>query len=152
MRGGSPAIRRLTRTPSFGGGAVVMATGVVSLCFHTTGPQWLSRSLCAVAAAVWAVLMASVVAGAFTDHRRWADEAGAASSLTLAAGTAVLGSRLAAAGDTGLATGLLAVEPCSGPSSCHRCSADGRRRPWARTCWCASYPRASPYWPHASRE
>ena len=86
-----------------------MATGVVSLCFHTTGPQWLSRSLFAVAAVVWAVLMAVVIGRVFTDRPRWADEAGAASSLTLAAGTAVLGSRLAAAGRTGLAAGLLAA-------------------------------------------
>jgi hypothetical protein len=35
----APLDRRLSRTPSFGGGAVVMmATEVVSLCLHITGP------------------------------------------------------------------------------------------------------------------
>ena len=109
MRGCRAATRSLAHAPSFGGGAVVMATGVVSLCFHTSGPQWLSRSLFAVAAVVWAALMLVVIGRALTDRRRWADEAGAASSLTLAAGTAVLGSRLAASGRTGLATALLAA-------------------------------------------
>jgi hypothetical protein len=109
VRGGRAATRSLAHAPSFGGGAVVMATGVVSLCFHTSGPPWLSRSLFAVAAVVSAVLMLIVIGRALTDRHRWADEADAASSLTLAAGTAVLGGRLATARRTGLATALLAA-------------------------------------------
>lgn len=94
----TPVFRRLARGPSFGGGAVVMATGVVSLCFHDTGPQWLSLALLVIAAAVWAVLIIVFLARAVTDRARWVHEAGLPSALTMAAGTAVLGSRLSAAG------------------------------------------------------
>jgi tellurite resistance protein TehA-like permease len=109
VRQHAPAIRWLARVPSFSGGAVVMATGVVSLCFHTTGPRWLSRLLLAVAAAVWAVLMTVFLTRALTDRERWAHEAGLPSALTLVAGTAVLGSRLSAADRPGLAQALMAA-------------------------------------------
>jgi tellurite resistance protein TehA-like permease len=86
-----------------------MATGVVSLCLNTTGPRWLSRLLLAIAAAVWAVLIAAFVTRPVTDPGRWARETRLPSALTLAAGTAVLGSRLSAAGRPGIAEILLAT-------------------------------------------
>lgn len=86
-----------------------MATGVVSLCLDTTGPRWLSRLLLAVAAAVWAVLIAVFLVRPVIDPSRWTRETRLPSALTLVAGTGVLGSRLSAAGRPGLAEFLLAA-------------------------------------------
>lgn len=86
-----------------------MAGGVVSLCFSTIGPRWLSWSLFAVVAVVWVALLAIFVIRLPAEPGRWRFEAGSPSALTLAAGTAVLGSRLAGAGRPGTAHGLLVV-------------------------------------------
>ncbi|MGH3380418.1 MAG: hypothetical protein ACRDP6_37350 [Actinoallomurus sp.] len=103
------AIERLARAVSPGAGAAVMAGGVVSLCFSATGSSWLSWPLFAAAAMVWVVLVAVFVTRLLTDSGRWRSEAALPSALTLVAGTAVLGTRLAEAGRPGLAQGLLVV-------------------------------------------
>ncbi|WP_329245005.1 tellurite resistance/C4-dicarboxylate transporter family protein [Actinoallomurus sp. NBC_01490] len=102
-------IQRLAGAVPPGAGAVVMAGGIVSVCFSVTGPSWLSWSLFAVAAAVWAVLLPVLVARWCADPARWRREARLPASLTLVAGTAVLGSRSAGAGWSWPAYGLLAV-------------------------------------------
>jgi tellurite resistance protein TehA-like permease len=102
-------IARLTDAVSPSVGAVVMASGVVSLCFSTMGVLWLSRPLFAAAALIWIVLAAVQVTRLFSDPARCFEEIRCPAALTLVAGTAVLGSRLAAAGRPGYAQGLLAV-------------------------------------------
>ncbi|GLY83226.1 membrane protein [Actinoallomurus iriomotensis] len=102
-------IQRLAGAVAPSAGAVVMAGGVVSVCFSATGPSWLSWSLFAVSAAVWGGLLAIFAKRRRADPGRWRREAALPSSLTLVAGTAVLGSRLAGAGRPWLAYGLLAV-------------------------------------------
>jgi hypothetical protein len=102
-------IQRLAGAVSPGAGAVVMAGGVVSVCFSLTGPSWLSWSLLALSALVWVMLLAVLSVRRCADPGRWRREAALPSSLTLVAGTAVLGDRLTEAGWPWPAYGLLAV-------------------------------------------
>jgi hypothetical protein len=83
--------------------------GVVSLCFHTAGPSWLSRLLFTATAVMWVGIAVVLVARLPADPGRWVAEARVPSVLTLVAGTAVLGSRVAGAGRTGFSEGLLVI-------------------------------------------
>jgi uncharacterized membrane protein len=91
-------IKRLADAVPLGAGAAVMASGVVSSCFLTTGAHWPSWLLFGMAAMVWLALVATFVTRLLADRSRWLSEAGLPSALTLVAGTAVLGTWLSAAG------------------------------------------------------
>lgn len=86
---------------------VVMASGVLSICFQSLGPTWLSDALLAVAALVWL----SVAAGCAARWRvgRWPQDAAEPGSLALVAATAALGSRLTGSAPPALAQALLTL-------------------------------------------
>lgn len=101
------AARRLAFAEPPGAAAAVMASGVLSLCFGMTGPQWLSDALLTISAVAWIFLIISFAAGPVFDPVRWTREADVPPALTLVAGTAVLGSRTLMLGREVLAQGLL---------------------------------------------
>ncbi|HKE77850.1 MAG TPA: tellurite resistance/C4-dicarboxylate transporter family protein [Solirubrobacteraceae bacterium] len=74
-------------------GAVVMATGIVSIDLSSAGRETLSRVLLCIGTAVWLVLGALLVARAVLDRPRALREATSPAALTGVAGTAVLGTR-----------------------------------------------------------
>ncbi|MFJ6084089.1 tellurite resistance/C4-dicarboxylate transporter family protein [Streptomyces sp. NPDC092369] len=90
-------------------GAVVMATGVVSIGWHLTGYEVLSRIALVVACVAWTALAANFVVRLLRDRARWRAEAATPAALTAVAATAVLGIRFVALGWQTLAEALLAL-------------------------------------------
>ncbi|MCX5092319.1 tellurite resistance/C4-dicarboxylate transporter family protein [Streptomyces sp. NBC_00365] len=90
-------------------GAVVMATGIVSVALRLTGYEVLSGIAFAVACAVWLGLAVSFTARLLWERERWLAEAGTPGSLTAVAATAVLGTRFSVAGRQTVAEALLAL-------------------------------------------
>ena len=72
-------------------GAVVMATGILSIALWLDGLQTLSQILLAVATFVWAVLGGLLIGRAVRDRPRFDHEARSPAALAGVAGTAVLG-------------------------------------------------------------
>ncbi len=97
----------VTRPPE--AAAAVMATGALSTCFALTGPQWLSGALLVVTALMWLLLFFGFLAQMAFAPRGFASTASEPASLALAAGTAVLGTRMTMLGRYGIAQGLLCV-------------------------------------------
>ncbi|MDF3287737.1 hypothetical protein [Streptomyces silvisoli] len=97
----------VTRPPE--AAAAVMATGALSTCFALTGPQWLSGALLVVTALMWLLLFFGFLAQMVFTPGSFASMASEPASLALAAGTAVLGTRMAMLGRYGIAQGLLCV-------------------------------------------
>ncbi|MGW3101075.1 tellurite resistance/C4-dicarboxylate transporter family protein [Streptomyces sp. NPDC001100] len=89
-------------------GAVVMATGIVSVGLHLTGYEVLSRIAFVLACAFWLGLAADFAVRLLRDRRRWLAEAGTPGALTAVAATAVLGTRFSMAGRQTVAEALLA--------------------------------------------
>ncbi|MDX6644317.1 MAG: nitrate reductase gamma subunit [Miltoncostaeaceae bacterium] len=75
-----------------------MGTGIVSVALSLDGRETLSRVLLGLAAAVWVVLAALLARRALRDRGRLRMDARGPSSLAGAAGTAVLGTRMAMLG------------------------------------------------------
>lgn len=90
-------------------GAAVMATGIISVGWHLTGYETLSRIALALAAAAWLALAADFVVRLVRERTRWAAEAGTPAGLTAVAATTVLGTRLSALGWHEVAEALLAL-------------------------------------------
>ncbi|MDI2127847.1 tellurite resistance/C4-dicarboxylate transporter family protein [Yinghuangia seranimata] len=90
-------------------GSIVMATGIVSVGLHLTGHETFSRVLLGLAGAVWVVLAVQFVELLLHDRAGWSTRADSPPALTGVAGTAVLGTRLAVLGWTGVAAALLVV-------------------------------------------
>ncbi|MEU6878793.1 tellurite resistance/C4-dicarboxylate transporter family protein [Streptomyces sp. NPDC046712] len=90
-------------------GAVVMATGIISVGFHLTGRETLSRVLLCLAALVWVLLACDFAARLLRSRRHWAADADTPPALTAVAATTVLGVRIAFLGWTVVAEVLLAV-------------------------------------------
>jgi tellurite resistance protein TehA-like permease len=87
----------LASTPP-GSGAVVMATGIISIAFHLTGWSTLSFVLLVLTTACWLVLAALFALRAVNDPARVRVEARDVAGLTAVAATGVLGTRLDLAG------------------------------------------------------
>lgn len=100
-------IRRLAFAEPPGAPAAAMAAAVLSVCFARTGPLWLSDALFGVAVVVWLALAAAFLAGLPANPVRWVARCAVPPSLTLAAATAVFGTRAALFGADGVAAGLL---------------------------------------------
>jgi tellurite resistance protein TehA-like permease len=90
-------------------GAVVMATGIVSVGWHLTGYEVLSRIALVVACVAWTALAADFVVRLLRDRARWRAEAATPAALTAVAATTVLGTRFVALGRQTLAEALLAL-------------------------------------------
>ncbi|MFJ4783098.1 tellurite resistance/C4-dicarboxylate transporter family protein [Streptomyces sp. NPDC088794] len=90
-------------------GAVVMATGIVSVGWHLTGYEVLSRIALVVACVAWTALAADFVVRLLRDRARWRAEAATPAALTAVAATTVLGTRFVALGWRTLAEALLAL-------------------------------------------
>lgn len=86
-------IRRALAAVPPASGAVVMATGIVSIDLSTAGRETVSRVLLGIGTAVLLVLGALLVARALLDRPRILREAMSPAALTGVAGTAVLGTR-----------------------------------------------------------
>lgn len=92
-----------------GAGAVVMATGIVSIGLSMDGQALLSDIWMVATAAAW-VLLAALAAARAKRDREWRHAAvRSPASLTAVAGTAVLGARLETAGFAAVSLILLAV-------------------------------------------
>ena len=93
--------------------ALVMGTCIVSIGVHTNGLATLSEAMMWLAVVCYAVLVAATVwrAAAFRDELRadFTDPARGFGFFTFVAGTDVLGTRIAGAGQHGVALGLLVV-------------------------------------------
>ena len=86
-----------------------MGTGIVAIAVRLDGRETLSSALLAIAAAVWVVLAARLLAG-LAGERTWPlGRARELDALTAVAGTSVLGVGLAALGRPGPALGLWAI-------------------------------------------
>ena len=94
------------------GGAAVMGTGIVSIGLARVGHQTLSQILLAIAVGLWLGLLATFVQRALRQCRRWLREARTPGSLTVVAGTCVLGTRLTLLGEEWAGCLLLAVGAC----------------------------------------
>ncbi|MEV0093997.1 tellurite resistance/C4-dicarboxylate transporter family protein [Streptomyces sp. NPDC050738] len=79
-------------------GAVVMATGIISVGLHLTGHETLSRVALALAGVVWLLLAVDFAVRLLGDRTRWTAEAGTPPALTAVAATTVLGTRLSLLG------------------------------------------------------
>ncbi|MEW2517131.1 tellurite resistance/C4-dicarboxylate transporter family protein [Actinacidiphila alni] len=90
-------------------GAIVMATGIISVGFHLIGDDTLSAILLAVAAAVWVWLAATFAATLLRDRARWQAQAANPPALTAVAATCVLGTRLSLSGHRTMAQALLVI-------------------------------------------
>jgi tellurite resistance protein TehA-like permease len=90
-------------------GAVVMGSGIVSLVLSRDGHETLSRFVLAIAAGAWVAIALSLLAGGRADPGALRAQARSPAALTGVAGTAVLGTRVAALGWTGAAVALLLV-------------------------------------------
>lgn len=92
-----------------GGGAAVMATGILSVGLHNVGDEVLSLIALAVGACWWVLLAVSFVITFFSDRTRWAAEAGTPPAPTAVAATTLLGTRLSLLGWQSTAAALLAL-------------------------------------------
>lgn len=90
-------------------GAVVMATGIVSIDLSTAGRETVSRMLLGIGTAVLLVLGALLVARVLLDRPRALREATSPAALTGVAGTAVLGTRYTLLGWRWAGVALLVV-------------------------------------------
>ncbi|MFD7326479.1 tellurite resistance/C4-dicarboxylate transporter family protein [Streptomyces sp. NPDC059875] len=90
-------------------GSAVMATGIISVGFHLTGRETLSRTLLCLAGALWLLLALDFATGLLRNRRRWVAEADTPPALTAVAATTVLGVRVAVLDWTALAAALLAL-------------------------------------------
>jgi len=90
-------------------GAVVMATGIVSIDLSSAGRETVSRLVLGIGTAVWLVLGALLVARALLDRPEVRREAMSPAALTGVAGTAVLGTRYTLLGWRWAGVALLAV-------------------------------------------
>lgn len=93
-------------------GAIVMATGIVSIDFYADRRVVLSRVLLALAAAAWLGLGAQLIARAACDWTRTLSAARSPTALTGVAGSAVLGTRLTLLGWTWAGVVLLVFSLC----------------------------------------
>ncbi|MFD3946690.1 tellurite resistance/C4-dicarboxylate transporter family protein [Streptomyces sp. NPDC058579] len=90
-------------------GAAVMATGILSVGFHLTGLETVSRVLLCLAGVVWVVLAGDFANRLLRSRPRWVAEADTPPALTAVAATTVLGVRVALLGWTTAAAALLAL-------------------------------------------
>ncbi|MGF1427226.1 tellurite resistance/C4-dicarboxylate transporter family protein [Kitasatospora sp. LaBMicrA B282] len=90
-------------------GSAVMATGIVSVGLRLVGWPVPSTVLLVLAMAGWILLALAFAVEFLRDRRRWVADLGTAPALTAVAATAVLGTRLSAAGWQTTAAALLAV-------------------------------------------
>ncbi|MEU4269279.1 tellurite resistance/C4-dicarboxylate transporter family protein [Streptomyces sp. NPDC026092] len=90
-------------------GAAVMATGILSVGFHLTGRETVSRVLLCLAAVVWVLLAGDFANRLLRSRRRWVAEADTPPALTAIAATTVLGVRVALLGWTTAAAALLVL-------------------------------------------
>ncbi|MFD5915901.1 tellurite resistance/C4-dicarboxylate transporter family protein [Kitasatospora sp. NPDC058201] len=109
-----PSDRRWAAPPP-GAGAVVMATGIISVGFHLTGFDVLSTVALVLAAAIWLLLAAGFAALLVGDRRGWTSLARTPPALTAVAATDVLGVRLDLLGWTGTAAALLVLATAAWP-------------------------------------
>ncbi|QKW40180.1 tellurite resistance/C4-dicarboxylate transporter family protein [Actinomadura sp. NAK00032] len=107
------ALRQAVASLNPGYFALVMGTGIVSIGVHTNGLETLSEVLMWLAIGCYAVLVAATAwrAVAFRAELRadFTDPARGFGFFTFVAGTDVLGTRIAATGEHGIAFALLAV-------------------------------------------
>ncbi|MEU7113101.1 tellurite resistance/C4-dicarboxylate transporter family protein [Streptomyces sp. NPDC046182] len=89
-------------------GAAVMATGIISVGFHLTGRETVSRTLLGLAGVLWLLLAFDFATRLLHSRPRWAAEADTPPALTAVAATTVLGARVALLDWTHLAAVLLA--------------------------------------------
>jgi len=90
-------------------GALVMGTGIVSIALGLDGRETLSRILLGIAGVAWVGLGLLLAGRALRDRDRVRREARSPAALTAVAGTAVLGTRVAALGWTWVGIALLAM-------------------------------------------
>ncbi|WP_329126545.1 tellurite resistance/C4-dicarboxylate transporter family protein [Streptomyces sp. NBC_01465] len=90
-------------------GAVVMATGIISVGLHLTGHETLSRTALVLAGVLWLLLAADFAVRLVGDRARWTAEAGTPAALTAVAATTVLGTRLSLLGWQAPAVALLVL-------------------------------------------
>jgi hypothetical protein len=79
-------------------GAAVMGTAIVSIALRLDRVVWPSDALMWTAAALWLLMVVSIAELARSDRRRLVARASDAGSLSVVAGTCVLGTRLGLAG------------------------------------------------------
>jgi hypothetical protein len=103
------ALRRILGTVPPGLGAVVMATGIVSIGLSLDGRQTLSRILLVIAAVVWVTLGLLLAGRLLLERERVRGEAHSPAALTGVAGTATLGTGLAMLGWNWAGIALLAI-------------------------------------------
>lgn len=106
------SLRRIADTTGPAAGGAVMATGIVSIGLALDDEPVLSKVLLGLGGALWLGLAAIFFARVVCQRRRWVEEAASPASLTAAAATAVLGSRLALLGADWAGYGLLALAFC----------------------------------------
>jgi tellurite resistance protein TehA-like permease len=94
------------------GGAIVMATGIISIGLVLDHQPTLSRVLLGAALAVWLGVLGVALRRLFWQRRRWLEEARRPTALTIVAGTAVLGDRLALLGEQWAGYALLVLALC----------------------------------------
>ncbi|MDT9686852.1 tellurite resistance/C4-dicarboxylate transporter family protein [Streptomyces sp. P9(2023)] len=90
-------------------GSAVLATGILSVGFHLTGAETVSRVLLGLAGALWALLACEFATRLLCSRRRWVAEADTPPALTAVAATTVLGARVVLLGWTDPAAVLLAL-------------------------------------------
>ncbi|MEU9863585.1 tellurite resistance/C4-dicarboxylate transporter family protein [Streptomyces sp. NPDC047971] len=90
-------------------GAVVMATGILSVGLHLVGHEALSGVLLCLAALVWLLLAWDFGAHLLRDRHRWLADADTPPGLTAVAATTILGVRVALLGWNTFAGVLLAL-------------------------------------------
>ncbi|MEU9700739.1 tellurite resistance/C4-dicarboxylate transporter family protein [Streptomyces sp. NPDC047981] len=90
-------------------GSAVMATGILSVGFHLTGRETVSRVLFGLACVVWVLLAGDFAHRLLRSRPRWVAEADTPPALTAVAATTVLGVRVALLGWTTTAAVLLAL-------------------------------------------
>ena len=91
------------------GGAAVMGTGIVSIGFDLVHQSVLSQILFTIDVLLWLGLSAVFLRRRVWQRQRWLQEARSPAALTVIAGTAVLGARVALAGTDWAAWLLLAI-------------------------------------------
>ncbi|MEU9994114.1 tellurite resistance/C4-dicarboxylate transporter family protein [Streptomyces sp. NPDC050848] len=104
----SRVARRWAELPPAAGSAV-MATGILSVGFHLTGRETVSRVLLCLAVLVWLLLACDFASRLLRSRPRWVAEADTPPALTAVAATTVLGVRVAVLGWTTAAAVLLAL-------------------------------------------
>ena len=85
-------VQRIKNVPP-ASGAIVMATGIVSVDLSSAGHETLSRILLAIAGVVWLALFALFVARAALNPARFRADASTPAALTAVAASEVLGTR-----------------------------------------------------------